>query len=545
MRRSALLALVSTLFAVGCSSGAGGGASSADPGSSVDPTQSDVDGGSSDPGAVQGGSGSGKGADAGADAKDAGPQVTPDGCPVAVSPKTNPCVLRNELGVFASSSKGSDTTGDGTMGAPFATAAHAIAFAQAHQKRVFLCAETYAEQVTFVDGVSVYGGLDCSAAQWKVVDTRAHFDAPASPAAKADNVQNTTIIEAMEIVAPDATTPSGSSIGMIATISPALSLVNVLVKAGNAANGADGVVDPTRVLAPHFTAPGNGAAPRVPCTLTAFDLATACQTARAGGAGGTNYCGRGIYGGAGGAGGNGDAAQSMKNGAGIYVWDEYSNQGATSGKPGGVATGAAGANGSSATALGAFSSSGYSPGDGTSGTDGQPGGGGAGANGYRVTDVYGAGAFAGDNGLGLAGAGGGAGGCPGVAGAAGKGGGASVALLAIASPLQLVTSTVTSANGGAGGGGSGGDDSATMPQAGGQNPDSTGNGGLAGGVSGYSGSGAGGPSIAIAYTGGAPQADATTTSTPGNPGAGHVQITSNGKTIPASAAGVSQAMFSF
>jgi hypothetical protein len=74
--------------------------------------------------------------------------------------------------------------------------------------------------------------------------------------------------------------------------------------------------------------------------------------------------------------------------------------------------------------------------------------------------------------------------------------------------------------------------------------------GGAGGVSGVSGHGAGGPSIAIAHTGGAPVIGDSKTII-GKPGDGvplatrHDASTNDDKTIPASPAGVAEAVHAF
>jgi hypothetical protein len=52
---------------------------------------------------------------------------------------------------------------------PVATIVHALTLAKQAGKRVYVCAGNYAEHVTIdknVDGVNVYGGLDCSAWTW-------------------------------------------------------------------------------------------------------------------------------------------------------------------------------------------------------------------------------------------------------------------------------------------------------------------------------------------------------------------------------------------
>ena len=112
---------------------------------------------------------------------------------------------------------------------------------------------------------------------------------------------------------------------------------------------------------------------------------------------------------------------------------------------------------------------------------------------------------------GRSGAGGGAGGCAGLSGTPGTGGGASVGVMALRSPLRLVSMTIESGAGGAAGKGTfgspassglrGGDDhGSSVPL-----PTSPGSfDGEAGGVAGVSGNGAAGPSYGVVHRGGAP-----------------------------------------
>ena len=563
MRRSTLVTLLSSLALFACSGGASTEDGAATNGASANGNgaangETDTDGG---PNGVSGGPTGSKGdagapstgsmsADGGADA-DAAPVVTPDGCPVTVSPAVNPCVIRNDLAVFVSASHGSDDAGDGSMGMPFITATHATAFAKSHGKRVFLCAETYAEVVTLVDGVSIYGGLDCTTPQWTVsaAATRAHFNAPASPASRADNVQNATVVEAIEIVAPAGVNPGDSSIGMIATSSPALSLVNVLIQAQDAMAGAAGVEGVQ--LQSSGAQDGNSALFYTQCADTVVASCASGKREQSGQLATSNVCvgAAGYAGGMGGAGGASGEFESEKSfGGARYTWTTLAAPqvvGAAVGAPGG-----AGADGASATAQGAFGASGFNAPAGVSGQNGGAGGGGSGGSGYAPTND--ANAYAGQYWLGYAGASGGAGGCPGLAGSAGQGGGASVAVIAIASSIRVTGSAFTAGAGGAGGAGTFG----SSPTPGGAAGPVTGvavTGGQAGGSggrSGVSGAGAGGPSVAIAYNGGLPALDGTTTLTPGTGGAGQPAASStdargNAKTIPLSATGMSQAIYSF
>ncbi len=542
MRRSSLLALLSTFALVACSSAGGStsdGASANGAGSGQGAASAAADGGAEPTVPVPGG-GKAK-SDGGSDAgTDAAPQVTPDGCVITASPADDACVVRDELGVFASSSKGSDAAGDGTMAQPFATAAHAITFAKAHQKRVFLCAEAYAENVTIENGVSIFGGLDCTQPKWTVVDAKAHFAAPTSPAARADNVTTTTAIEAVEIFAPDATVPSGSSIGMIANASPALLLRNVWLQAGNAMDGVAGGEPAANDEGPIVTGTpigGNSICDFLDC---AFGQG-------AGSAGGISACGGGQGGGGGSRGYFAEAACVTGLCRAVhpsgYYWDVRTAPG-----PGvklGGSPGARGAAGQSAQ-RGVIDASGYTPGNGNAGTDGLPGIGGKGGDGEAppVDPFANGNAYS----FGRYGAAGGAGGCGGHVGTAGTGGGASIALVAVKSALSIKRSKLTSQSGGNGGSGTFGSAATAGGAAGACDPQllsTCGAHGGGGGEAGVSGAGAGGPSVALAFNDALPGVDAASTLQPGAGGSGVALQSNGGKAIQASGTGASQAFLSF
>ncbi len=211
--------------------------------------------------------------------------------------------------------------------------------------------------------------------------------------------------------------------------------------------------------------------------------------------------------------------------------------------------GAAGIDGASATSIGAFSPDGYAPKAGTAGTDGAPGKGGTGGNGGPR--YGGSGSLADSNKYyyGAAGAGGGAGGCPGLAGAPGGGGGGSIAAVVLASPgLTLTTVELVAGDGGRGGKGTFG----SLLQPGGT-PGTTPAGstpaksGTFGGRAGFSGNGAGGPSVALAFTGGAVVLSPDTHLTAGTAGAGVIARTEpfTSVTMPASVPGPSMPVLQF
>ena len=143
--------------------------------------------------------GSGGSSDAGTDSG----TPPPPGCDVTKLPSEDPCVVVESLGIFVSSSSGT-AKGDGSRGKPFASLTSGIAAAKASGKRVYACAETYVETVTFENGVSVFGSFDC-ANGWISGAQRATVRAPASPATRAHEITLTTRVEGFELFAPDAT----------------------------------------------------------------------------------------------------------------------------------------------------------------------------------------------------------------------------------------------------------------------------------------------------------------------------------------------------
>jgi hypothetical protein len=349
----------------------------------------------------------------------------------------------------------------------------------------------------------------------------------------------------VEIFAPDATTPSGSSIGLIANASPALGLTNVWIQAGNAMDGTPGS---TAGLAapdngPNANGTTGGAAGDCLDFLNCVNNANRVTTP------GTSACG----GGAGGGGGVSGyyvstfcpAGQLCRMNGQNYYWKQQGLFAAGAGEKNGSKPGNPGKDGASGNW--SIDSGGFVAGDGALGTNGGNGSGGNGGDGLPTP--YDASLFQGKNFLGFSGAGGGAGGCAGLAGTAGTGGGASVALIATASPLVLKSTKLTASSAGSGKPGSFGVASTAGGAAGNcdpKYPTTCGSAGGKGGEAGVSGSGAGGPSIALAYHGALPSLDAASTLTPGAAGSGvAAQSDGSGRQIKMSSDGVSQPIYSF
>ncbi len=501
-----------------------------------------------------GGGDSGADSDAGTPTVDAAP---PPNCDQSKLPTQDACVINEAAGVFVSATHGS-LAGDGSMAKPMSSLAAGIAAAKSSHKRVYACAETYAESISLQDGVSVFGYFDCGNG-WSVGAAHAKVAPSTSPAAKASNITNPTRVEAVDIVAPDFSTSSQSSIGLIVDASPALTIIHATIHAGTGGKGDDGT-NGVQLTDSGTAKNGTNAWLDGVCATAICPYTNFAQPA-----GGTNTCvgEAGHDGGPGGMGGYPGQFKSQFN-YNTYSWVAM-DQGTTAGFPtaatsqtaqgGGMgyagALGAAGADGSSGApgVTGVLSATGYTPADGSAGSDGAPGQGGGGASGYfTLQNDYPAGSNMGKTGFAQPGAGGGAGGCPGLAGTAGKGGGASVAIVAVASAFTLDTVTIESSSGGAGGA-AGASSQPTAGGVGGKHPSGSGitvdggNGG-AGGHAGVSGNGGGGPSLGLAYQGTEPTMLASTVKQ-GSGGAGVAQRVVNGQTIAASPNGASQDVYSF
>lgn len=468
--------------------------------------------------------------------------------------------LTDELGVFVASN-GLDIA-DGTHAHPLASIQAGIDKAKTVGKRVYVCAGTYKQALVIADSISVIGGLDCTNNEWRTGSGVSRIESPTSPAIRAKDIKSATRLEGLDVNAPNATAPGGSSIGLLADHATALVVARTKIVAGNAMNGENG----TEGTQLSNAATANGASEvesyqcvqsgggRVSSHTCGYNKFTGTYQLPPGGAPGTNACvGAPVpapeSGGSGGSGGIYTASVTAPVPPKVTPTVTYSPQDpsldaklASTLRSGAVGT--SGPDGSGGAAIGAISANGYTPADGTAGKDGSTGAGGNGGDGSPPTEpvptdktVW----------RGWGGAGGGAGGCPGLAGTAGKGGGASIAALLVESPVTFDTSELQSGTGGAGGLGTLG----SAPTAGGAGGDGPSGGrpgkpGGRGGFAGVSGNGGSGPSAAIAHVGAAPILVGANKTTPGAGGAA-IQARSRTdfgitKTIPATPAGVSNAI---
>ena len=423
-------------------------------------------------------------------------------------------------GVYVSSSMGSDD-GSGTPGRPLKTLKRAFALAKEQQLRVIACAETYAENVVLLAGVSAYGYYDCAVTPWKRVDRRATVTAPASPAAVAKGIAQPTRLEGFAINAPDldgslAKDGNGASIALEVRDSTGLVVSESLLHGGTGARGEDGVEGPSNAELGQATGHVGTFQATYPCNAQVEAVPCNTRTTNPGAAGGASTCAFGASGGHGGTGGDGEwfnpnpttsptrdvrgrpFVETAETAAGGL--EASSGNGGRAGQNGGD-----GANG-----VWSLTKTGFVGGDGTNGSNGSPGQGGAGGGGnhfYRCPGISGPCSPGGSPvyWYSSSGSGGSAGGCPGIAGTPGTGGGATIAVLAIDSSLTIERSRLETATGGKGGTGTLG----SKGLVGGPYVNAVSYGGVglpggAGGSSGLSGHGSPGPAIALAYAGARP-----------------------------------------
>ena len=412
------------------------------------------------------------------------------GTPVGCVPSEAPDAVKDDCGVFVSSSQGDDM-GAGSKAKPFKSIGAALAAGKA--KRIYVCAEAtpYKEALAITADVEIYGGLDCANA-WKydAAKPSALAGAANAPAVRVDGAVSVRL-EDLSITAPTATSPGKDSVALWANGAD-LVLARVALSAGDGAPGDagedGGAQDPVDSAmngtqgAPAGSVPGNVL-------------------------GGTNNCGAPLAAGAGGLGGNktavdksgasggpGDGGMGGPGGPGQILVPPFDCGNGTNG--GGGANGGPGGGGKG---LGELTESGVIGRDGQAGmtgTNGKSGGGGGGS--AATATVHGAG-----------GGGGGAGGCAGKSGGGGKAGGSSIALVAVGGTLSLDTVTLKVGKGAVGGKGGAGQFGQTGGQPGpgggdgglGPAPGCSGGGGGKGGAGGNAGGGAGGHAIGLAHAG--------------------------------------------
>ena len=398
-------------------------------------------------------------------------------------PSTDSCIVSSTYGVFVSPT-GSDTTGNGTQAAPYATVTKAATVAVSKGlSDVFACGGTYTTALelggTTVDGINVYGGLECT--NWTYSATAVATIAPGTPgpALLLQNLTKGMTFADFAFVSANATGNGGSSNAVLVANATGVVFERVTMTAGNATGAAP------------VTTGSNYSGATAPSGST--------PTGATGGAGGTAVC---VYGQSqGGVGGNSVAGPTGNGASGTSdpvatTSPGYTGTGGTYGSTNCSGNAFPGANGSApAAAVGAqnwgtLTASGWTPQAGGTGQPGNPGQGGGGGGGITV--------------LLTGGGGGGAGGCGGAGGPGGAGGGSSFALLSYQSFIQLQTCTLSAGNGGNGASGAPGQVGEAGGAPGGSATSCGGSYGGNGAGGGAGGGGAGGLSAPIGYLGTAP-----------------------------------------
>ncbi|WP_437624981.1 hypothetical protein [Sorangium sp. So ce1151] len=382
------------------------------------------------------------------------PPVLP-ASPCDGDPATSPA--KDGCGVFVAR-RGNDAS-DGTRGAPVRTLRRAVEKASepGGTRRVYACAEDFEEAVTLPSGVAIWGGRDCAAAAWTWGGVESFTGIAPGPeqvplTVEARQESMTSVVFGVRLVAADATSSSGSSIGMIVREGAAVDVVSSEILAGNGADGADGESAPQGE--PWRAPDGAGGNPGgLGCladwTEGAPPAVTVCEddTTSIGGTGGEGDV---AAGGDGAEGAPAPGSGAMENGEG----GKGGAMTCTPGEDGG--NGEPGANGvGGGTGLeeplkyGSISARGW---QGFSGQDGQNGGigqgggggGGVGANGQcRAVDPQ----------SGPSGGSGGGGGCGGRGGRGGGYGGGSFGIIALHAHVLVDKTEIITGDGGRGGNG--------------------------------------------------------------------------------------------
>jgi hypothetical protein len=476
------------------------------------------------------------------------------GCDLSQVPSQNDCVLQDGNGLFvARPPYGNDSTGDGTIEAPYATLTTAVTSlaGPSTTHRIYVCNGSYSDQVTVSSAVAIFGGVTCDEAdagsesgdggsrKWTyTAGTRAVVSGTSADfVLKIDSAMTNPIdIEDMEFDGAGGASPGQSSIAVFVNASARVSMTRVKLEGGiggTGSPGGSGGPGTTPVGANGENATDDNGAGRAICTCG--------SQLTVGGSGGTDEQVSSNQGGSGGPGqANGSSTpyapspSSSDTGAGGNGAITSPLTACANGFPGAEPPEETGSTvGAAAYAL---SSSGFvSTGNGGMGVTGDigQGGGGGGGGAVLITDLIGGGG------------GGACGGCGGVGGTGGAGGGSSIALAVVDSNVTLLTCIVQGGTGGPGGpggpGGSGGPGGlGGIGAVGGCG----GGGGGQGGLGGPGAGGGGGASLGIAET--ATTSTVTlvsTTPTAGTPGTGGLD--GDGKTTYRGATGLAASQQSF
>jgi hypothetical protein len=457
--------------------------------------------------------------------------------------------------IFVAPPPTGDDTHDGSMASPVATIAKGIQLATPNKLDVLIAIGTYAESVTLVAGVSLYGGYD-AADSWK----RARHASGAgtiiqgsTTAVLGQSIAEETHVELVEIHSTKATTAGDSSYGVriVSSTGPVV-ISDCIVVAADGVDGAAGGAGSTGSngsagnSASGTTRGGSGGSP---CGANGGNGANGVSGVTPGATGdtGTQVTGGGTGGPGGSGGGQGSCSTTASSDGSPATPVGLPLSPGNPGDPG--------SNGNPGAAFGTLNGTGlYLPvagGDGQSsgGAGGGGGGGGSGGGSAHGSNLICTNCSSVSSG---AGGGGGGGGCGGAVGHGGGGGGSSLAIVVVNSVVTVDRCSLASGNGGKGGkggdGGAGGSGAGGGGGAGQQcssNSCSTrcGGAGHAGGTGGNGGKGgggtggSGGASVCVVYTGSAP----TTTSnacTNGGGGTGGTGGTNGASTAPSGPTGI-------
>ncbi len=429
------------------------------------------------------------GGDGGTDGGDGGPSHS-------CIPSENTAAVADTCGVFVSSSKGSDTTGNGTQAQPYKTLTTALT--KAKGQPVYVCGEAFNEAVTVSAKVELYGALDCAKGWVYDASTKTRLTA-ATGKAPLTLTGMPTVAEVLDfsITAADASTTTGESSVAVVVDQATVTFTRCDLVAQGAGGGTAGMSGGMQA------AQANGG--------MAGDAAGVTGTLGGGSGGANAMCS--LQGGNGGNGGtiptgSGQDGQPGDNGNGGPAGVGDTGTGCGGPNPNGT-NGGKGSSGTVPSGIGSIDANGYHGLDGdddaTDGKNGTSGGGGGGS--MATTTAHGAG-----------GGGGGAGGCGGKHGTPGKAGGGSIALVSMDAKVTLANCTLGAANagnGGVGGDGQFGQQGGALGMGGnsggGAGSACAGGKGGDGGNGGNGSGGSGGHSLGIASMGTAPVLDASTT----------------------------------
>jgi hypothetical protein len=421
----------------------------------------------------------------------------PDGCDADADPKDAPKCVVDAYGVFVAPGG----SGDGSKASPLGSIQQALGLAASRGvPRVYVCDGEYDERVTLERTIDLFGGFRCE--DWTPSPTRPRVH-PSSPGyalfVKSLRLEDGQLtVEHLDFESAPGKSPGESSVGAFV-----LTSADVAFRDDRIAAGAGVPASPPEAAPSNYAAGANLTGNRVSEPSSNAGAPAAINTCVAYGS---------STGGAGGNGGDFDAHPDGHDGVPGTTKPEYpagtgtglGGPGAKTNPPGGCGVGTPGGGGAAqlggkaATAPGAISDTGWTPGNGGDGLPGNPGQGGGGGGGTRIS-LGGAG-----------GGGGGAGGCGGSGGRGGAGGGGSIALLIASSKVAIDGSELYAGDGGRGADGLEGEQGqpggASLVDGAGTNACAGTGGGPGAGGSGGAG-GAGGVSIGVAFAGSAPVVD--------------------------------------